>query len=98
MKRITTKDPETHSADVVIRNLEHPKRLLPKAFSEGRWTLMLKQLLGDAADEHGEKYGPTGMASTKPGGSHRRPPDDPCRITPGGQRHCSVPAGPVPTT
>ena len=36
MKRITTNDPETRSADVVAENLEHLKILFPEAFTEGK--------------------------------------------------------------
>ena len=39
MKRITTNDPETHSADVVAQNLKHLKMLFPDAFTEGKGTL-----------------------------------------------------------
>ncbi|MCY4519677.1 MAG: hypothetical protein OXC13_02740 [Caldilineaceae bacterium] len=70
MKRITTNDPETRSADVVAENLEYPKMLLPEAFSEGKVDFeVLKLLLGDAVDERNEKYGLNWPTSTKPGRS-----------------------------
>ena len=58
MKRLTTNDPETRSADVVAQNLEHLKMLFPDAFTEGKVDFeVFKQLLGPAVNESEEKYG-----------------------------------------
>ena len=58
MKKLTTSDPEIHSADVVTENIEHLKTLFPEAFTEGKVDFeVLKQLLGGAVDEREEKYG-----------------------------------------
>ena len=57
MKKITTNDPETRSADVVNKNLERLKVLFPEAFTEGKVDFeVLKQLLDGAVDEREEKY------------------------------------------
>ena len=59
MKKITSNDAETHSADVVAENLEHLKNLFPEAFTEGNVDFeVLRQLLGGGVvDEREEKYG-----------------------------------------
>ena len=58
MKRITTKDPESRSADLVADNAAHLARLFPEAFTEGQVNFsVLRELLGDAVDEGEEKYG-----------------------------------------
>ena len=58
MNKITTHDPEVHSADPVAENLRHLKAIFPEAFIEGRIDFdVLKQLLGDEVDEREEKYG-----------------------------------------
>ena len=58
MEKIVAGDPETRSADVVAGNLEHLKTLFPEAFTEKRVDFeVLRQLLGDAVNEHEEKYG-----------------------------------------
>jgi len=60
MKKLTTNDPETHSADIVSENVAQLKLLFPEAFTEGRVDFeALKQLLGGALDERDEKYGLT---------------------------------------
>ena len=57
MKRSTTNDPETHSADIVAENVERLKALFPEAFTEGKVGFeVLKQLLGGAVDKREEKY------------------------------------------
>ena len=58
MKKITSNDSESRSADVVAENIEHLKTLFPEAFSEGKIDFeVIKQLLGDEVDEREEKYG-----------------------------------------
>ncbi|MEE9394840.1 MAG: site-specific DNA-methyltransferase [Planctomycetota bacterium] len=58
MKKLTTDDPTTHSADVVAENVEHLRSLFPEAFTEGKVDFeVLKQLLGGLVDEREEKYG-----------------------------------------
>lgn len=58
MKKITTTDPESKTADIVAGNLEHLKTIFPEAFTEGKVDFeVLKQLLGDAVEEREEKYG-----------------------------------------
>ncbi|MDP3277125.1 MAG: site-specific DNA-methyltransferase [Deltaproteobacteria bacterium] len=58
MKKLTAKDPETQSADVLATNIEQLKALFPEAFTEGGIDFeVLKQLLGGAVDEREEKYG-----------------------------------------
>ena len=58
MKKLVAGDPATCSADVVAENLANLKTLFPEAFSEGKIDFaVLKQLLGDAADDGAEKYG-----------------------------------------
>ena len=58
MKRITAEDPDNHSSDLVADNIAHLARLFPEAFTEGEVNFtVLRELLGDATDETGEKYG-----------------------------------------
>ena len=58
MKKIIVNDPETRSADVIAKNLEHLKVRFPEAFTEGKVDFeVLKQLLGGALDKREEKYG-----------------------------------------
>jgi len=58
MQKLTPKDPETQSADIVAGNIEQLKLLFPEAFAEGKVDFeVLKQLLGGAVDEREEKYG-----------------------------------------
>ena len=58
VNKITSHDPETHSADVMAGNLRHLKAVFPEAFTEGKVDFdVLKQLLGGEVDEREEKYG-----------------------------------------
>lgn len=58
MQRLTAGDPETRSADLVARNIERLRELLPEAFKEdGIDFEVLKQLLGGQVNEREEKYG-----------------------------------------
>jgi adenine-specific DNA-methyltransferase len=58
MKKLTTDDPETHSADIVLENIGQLKTLFPDAFVEDKVDFdVLRQLLGDAVDDGNEKYG-----------------------------------------
>ena len=58
MEKIVAGDPDTHSADIVADNLERLRALFPEAFTEGKVDFeVLRQLLGDTADESEEKYG-----------------------------------------
>jgi len=58
MKILSANEPETQSADIVADNLSHLKSLFPEAFAEGKIQFdALRQLLGGAVDEAGEKYG-----------------------------------------
>jgi adenine-specific DNA-methyltransferase len=58
MMKLSVSDPVTRSADIVADNIEKLKTLIPEAFTEGKVDFdVLKQLLGDALDEHEEKYG-----------------------------------------
>ncbi len=58
MKKLTTEDPETKSADIVTENIEQLRELFPEAFKEGKINFdVLKQLLGGQIDEKEEKYG-----------------------------------------
>jgi len=58
MKKLTGKDPETKSPDLVAANIEQLKGLFPEVFTEGKVDFeVLKQLLGGAVDEREEKYG-----------------------------------------
>jgi adenine-specific DNA-methyltransferase len=58
LKKLTSTDPETKSADLVAQNLEALQPLFPEAFVEGKVDFeVLKQLLGGAVDEREEKYG-----------------------------------------
>ena len=58
LRKIEAGDPESRSADVVADNLERLKALFPEAFADGRIDFeVLKQLLGGAVDDPGERYG-----------------------------------------
>ena len=58
VNKITSHDPDAHSADPVAENLRHLKAIFPEVFIEGRIDFdVLKQLLGDEVDEREEKYG-----------------------------------------
>lgn len=58
MKKLTTNDTETRSADIVAENIAQLKTLFPETLTEGKLDFeVLKQLLGDAVDERDEKYG-----------------------------------------
>lgn len=58
MQKLTDKDPELQSADLVAGNIEQLNALFPEAFAEGKVDFdVLKQLLGGAVDEREEKYG-----------------------------------------
>lgn len=58
MKKLTTDDPETRSADTLSANVSYLKALFPEAFTEEKIDIdVLKQLLGVAVDEREEKYG-----------------------------------------
>lgn len=57
MNKITVKDSEAHSADIVTENLDHLKTMFPEVFTEGKIDFeVLKQLLGGSVDEREEKY------------------------------------------
>ena len=58
MKKLTSSDTETHSADIVAANVEQLKALFPEAVTEGKIDFdVLKQLLGGTVDDRDEKYG-----------------------------------------
>ena len=58
VREINVNDPETRSADVVAKNVEHLKTLFPEAVSEGKVDFeVLKQLLAGGMDDREEKYG-----------------------------------------
>jgi adenine-specific DNA-methyltransferase len=58
MKKLTANDPETHSVDVRVENLEQLRRIFPETFPEGKIDFdVLKQLLGGSIDDRDEKYG-----------------------------------------
>jgi len=58
MKKLTSSDPETHSADIVAENVKQLKALFPEAVTEGKIDFdVLKQLLGGTVEEREEKYG-----------------------------------------
>ena len=58
MTRITAEDPESRSPDGVADNVTQLARLFPQAVAEGGVDFaVLRELLGDAIDESGEKYG-----------------------------------------
>ena len=58
MQKITAKDPESHSVDLLEENIEKLKGLFPEAFTEGKIDFeVLKHLLGGKVDEQDEKYG-----------------------------------------
>ena len=58
MQKIIAGDQETRSADMVANSLDRLQAVFPEAFTEGKVDFaVLRQLLGDAADESEEKYG-----------------------------------------
>ena len=58
MRKLTTDDPETKSADIISENLTQLQHLFPEAFTEGKIDFeVLKQLLGGRVEEREEKYG-----------------------------------------
>ena len=58
MERITAKDPESRSMDMVAENVSRLKAVFPDVFREGKVDFdALRQLLGDSVDEGDEKYG-----------------------------------------
>jgi adenine-specific DNA-methyltransferase len=58
MKKLTNRDPESKSPDLVAKNIEQLKALFPEAFTEGKVDFeVLKLLLGGIVDERDEKYG-----------------------------------------
>ena len=58
MKRITAKNPESHSLDAIAANIAELARLFPDAVAEGKVDFdALRGLLGDAVDDGEEKYG-----------------------------------------
>ena len=58
MKKLNLNDPETKSADALSNNIEHLRTLFPEVFTEGKIDFeVMRQILGDVADEREEKYG-----------------------------------------
>ena len=58
MKKITSAEDESKSADIAGEKLEGLRALLPEAFTEGKIDFdVLRQLLGEAVDDKPEKYG-----------------------------------------
>ncbi len=58
MEKLTDKDPETKSLDLVAENIEQLTRLFPESVVEGKIDFeVLKQLLGGVVDEREEKFG-----------------------------------------
>lgn len=58
MKKLTERDAETRSPDIVTENIERLREIFPEALTEGKIDFeVLKQMLGGAIDEHDEKYG-----------------------------------------
>lgn len=58
MEKLRANDPETRSADILAENIDHLKNLFPEVVTEGKIDFeVLKQLLGDVAEEREEKYG-----------------------------------------
>lgn len=58
IKKLDLNDHATQSADIVDDNIKALEALFPEAFKEGGIDFdVLKQLLGGAVDEKGEKYG-----------------------------------------
>ena len=60
MKKITSAEPESKSADIAEDNFEALRAIFPAAFTEGKIDFdVLRQLLGNAVHEDPEKYGLT---------------------------------------
>ena len=58
MQRLSLKDPESRSTDLVNENLDALKAIFPDAFTEGKVDFdVLKQLLGGTIEEKEGKYG-----------------------------------------
>jgi adenine-specific DNA-methyltransferase len=58
MKKLSARDPETKSADILAENIARLKELFPEVFTEEKVDFeVLKQLLGGAVDEREEKCG-----------------------------------------
>lgn len=58
MQKITAKDPESKSPELVAENIALLMEVFPEAFTEGKIDFeVLKQLLGGAVDEREEKFG-----------------------------------------
>ena len=58
VRKLTSRDPETHSADIVADNVKHLKILFPEAFTGGKVNFnVLQLLLGVTVDESEERYG-----------------------------------------
>lgn len=58
MKKIEAEDTLTRSTHVLAENRQRLRQLFPEAFTEGKVDLdVLRQLLGDAVDDGGERYG-----------------------------------------
>ena len=58
MKKISPRDSQTKSADIIAMNIEKLKELFPSTFSEGQINFeVLKQELGGVVDEREEKFG-----------------------------------------
>jgi len=58
MRKLTERDAETKSLDIVSENIERLEEIFSEAFSEGKIDFeVLKQLLGGVIDERDEKYG-----------------------------------------
>ena len=58
MQKITARDSESRSVDLVAENLASLRSSFPEAFPEGKVDFeVLRQLLGDAVDDRPEKYG-----------------------------------------
>lgn len=58
IEKLTAGHPDTQSADIVAENVRALRALFPEAFTEGKIDFeVLKQCLGGAVEERGEKYG-----------------------------------------
>ena len=58
MRKLTSADSESRSADLVAENTKELKRLFPEAFVEGRLDFsVLHELLGDVVEDGEEKFG-----------------------------------------
>ena len=58
MQKLTAGEPDTQSADLISENIEGLRTLFPEAFTDGEVDFeVLRELLGDAIDDHEERYG-----------------------------------------